>query len=46
MDHFVLALVSDENLWKKWYQEPLKASMPKIEMEFESHDSIKQKTLL
>jgi hypothetical protein len=41
MDHFVLALVSDETEWKKWYHNPLKESMPKIEMEFDSHDGTK-----
>ena len=39
MDHFILAVVSDENEWKKWYQDPLKQLMPKIEMEVENNDS-------
>lgn len=38
MDHFVLALISDEASWKKWFKNPLKEAMPKIEMEVESSD--------
>ena len=38
MDHFVLAIISDENEWKRWYSNPLVESMPKIEMEIEQTD--------
>lgn len=43
MDHFVLAIVSDEAEWKKWYENPLKEPMPKIEMEFDTSDGNNQK---
>ena len=33
MDHFVVAIISDDNKWRKWYMNPLKEDVPKVEME-------------
>jgi hypothetical protein len=39
LDHFVVALISAENDWKKWYDDPLRVDMPKIEMEVDKSSS-------
>ncbi|RNA04920.1 dynein beta ciliary-like, partial [Brachionus plicatilis] len=36
LDHFVIAIVSSEKEWKNWFQSPLTASFPKVEMEIEN----------
>jgi hypothetical protein len=41
LDHFVVAIVSAENEWKQWYENPLGVNMPKIEMEIEKTNSKK-----
>lgn len=39
LDHFVIAIVSAENEWKNWFQNPLTVSVPKVEMEIENTSS-------
>ena len=39
LDHFVVALISAEDEWKKWHDNPLRAEMPKIEVEDEKTSS-------
>lgn len=39
LDHFVVGLISSEAEWKKWYEDPLRIEMPKIEMEVDKSSS-------
>jgi hypothetical protein len=39
LDHFVIAIISAENEWRKWYESPFTIQMPKIEMETENTQS-------
>lgn len=39
LDHFVVALVSAEKEWKKWYDDPFSLPMPRIEMESDKSSS-------
>ena len=36
LDHFVIAIISNEKEWKQWYDSPYKVPMPKVEMETET----------
>lgn len=38
LDHFVLALLSNESEWKEWYMNPFERKMPSIEMENENQN--------
>jgi hypothetical protein len=38
LDHFVIAIISNEKEWKAWYESPFKVPMPKVEMEVEKTD--------
>jgi hypothetical protein len=40
LDHFVVALVSSQKDWKKWFDQPFTTPMPKIEMEIEKTNSM------
>ena len=39
LDHFVVAVVSNEKEWRKWFDNPLQVQVPKVEMEIEKTTS-------